>query len=102
MATAYIREYADIAVTYGGKQVQAGAEPAIADQTVSTSVSSAQSAAFNANTRLIAISTPAAQAVCVAFGANPTATTGGLRLPANNVFFFGVIPGQKVALIDVA
>lgn len=100
MATAYIREYADIAVTYG-KHVQAPAEPGLADQTVSTSGSSAQSAAFNTNTRMIAISTPAAQAVCAVFGANPTATTGGLRLPANNVFFFGVVPGQKVALIDV-
>jgi hypothetical protein len=24
-----------------------------------------------------------------------------LRLPANNIFFFGVKPGDKVALIDV-
>mgnify|MGYP000390877031 CR=1 FL=1 len=101
MATAYIREYADIAVTFS-KYVQAGAEPAITDQTVTTSASSAQSAAFNANTRLIAISTPAAQAVCAVFGDNPTAATSNLRLPANNMFFFGAKPGQKVALIDVA
>ena len=101
MATAYIREYADIAVTFS-KYVQAGAEPAITDQTVTTSASSAQSAAFNANTRLIAISTPAAQAVSVLFGDNPTATTSNIRLPANNMFFFGVKPGQKIAFIDVA
>lgn len=100
MATAYIREYADIAVTYG-KYLQAGAEPAIADQTVATSASSAQSAAFNANTQLIAISTPAAQAVACVFGANPTALTSSLRLPANSIVFFGVKPGHKVALIDV-
>lgn len=100
MATAYIREYADLAVTFG-KHAQCGAEPALADQTVTTSGTSAQSAAFNANTQLIAISTPAAQAVCCLFGADPTATTGKLRLPANGVFFFGVKPGQKVALIDV-
>lgn len=104
MATAYIREYADIAVTFS-KYVQAGAEPAIADQTVTTSGTSAASAAFNANTRLIAISTPAASAVSCAFsatpGATPTATTSNLRLPANNIVFFGVRPGDKVALIDV-
>lgn len=100
MATAFIREYADIAHTFS-KTVQAGAEPAIADQTVTTSGSSAQSAAFNANTRIIAISTPAAQAVCCLFGDNPTALVTSLRLPANNMFFFGVKPGQKVALIDV-
>lgn len=100
MATAYIREYADIAVTFG-KFVQAGAEPAIADQTVSTSGTSAQSAAFNTNTRFIAISTPAAQAVACLFGDNPTATVTNCRLPANSMIFFGVKPGQKVALIDV-
>ena len=100
MATAYIREYADIAVTFG-KQAQCGAEPAIADQTVTTSGTSAQSSAFNTNTRLIAISTPAAQAVCVLFGDNPTALVTSLRLPANQIVFFGVKPGQKVALIDV-
>lgn len=100
MATAYIREYADVAVTFG-KYAQCGAEPAIADQTVTTSGTSARSNAFNANTRLIAISTPAAQAVCVLFGDNPTALVTSLRLPANQIVFFGVKPGQKVALIDV-
>lgn len=100
MATAYLREYANIAHT-SSMAVQAGAEPALTDQTVTTSASSAQSNAFNANTTVLAISTPAAQAVCVAFGDNPTATTSNLRLPANSLFFFGVRAGQKVALIDV-
>jgi hypothetical protein len=100
MATAYIREYADIARTFA-RTVQAGAEPAITDQTITTSGTSAPSNAFNANTRVIAISTPAAQAVCCLFGAAPTALTTSLRLPANSVFYFGVNPGQKVALIDV-
>ena len=100
MATAYIREYADIAVT-SAKYAQAPAEPGLTEQTVTTSGTSAQSAAFNVNTRLIAISTPAAQAVCVQFGTNPTATTSKLRLPASSVFYFGVVPGHKVAFIDV-
>lgn len=100
MATAFIREYADIGVTYG-KYLQAGAEPGLADQTVTTSGTSAQSNAFNANTQLIAISTPAAQAVACVFGSNPTALVSSLRLPANSIVFFGVKPGHKVALIDV-
>lgn len=104
MATAYIREYADVAVTFG-KHAQCGAEPAIADQTITTSGTTAASNAFNANTKLIAISTPAAQAVCCAFSATPgastAATTSNLRLPANSIFFFGVKPGDKVNLIDV-
>lgn len=102
MATAYVTEFADLAVTFG-KNVQAPATPAIAEQTaITTSVDSAQSAAFNVDTRIIAISTPAAQAVGVAFGSNPTATANSMRLPANGVFFFGVKPGHKVALIDVS
>lgn len=104
MAVAYIREYADIAHT-AGKVVQAGAEPAIADQTVTTSGTSAASAAFNTNTRMIALSSPAAQAVCALFsatpGATPTALVTSLRIPANSLVFFGVRPGDKVALIDV-
>ena len=70
-------------------------------KTITTSGTSAQSNAFNANTRLIAISTPAAQAVCALFGDSPTALVTSLRLPANSIVFFGVKPGQKVALIDV-
>lgn len=104
MATAYLREYADIAHTFS-KAVQAGAEPAIADQTITTSAVSAASSAFNANTRLLCISTPAAQAVACLFsatpGATPTALVASLRLPANSLVFFGVKPGDKVALIDV-
>ncbi len=100
MATAYIREYADIAVTYG-KYLQAGAEPAEADQVITTGATHAESAAFGANTRLIAIATPAAQAECVAFGLAPVATTSNLRLPANSLIYFGVKPGYKVSFIDV-
>ena len=93
MATAYIAEYASIE--------GAPVEPRVTQQTVSTSGTSAQSAAFNARTTYILISTPAAQAVCCLFAASPTATTSHLRLPANGTYFFRVSPGQKVALIDV-
>lgn len=102
MAQAIVREYADVALS---TRAQAPSEPALADQTITTSGTSAASAAFGANTRLIAISTPAAQAVACLFsatrGATPTALTTSLRLPANSLVFFGVYPGDKVALIDV-
>lgn len=101
MSNVTIREYADIVATYGGKVVQAGAEPAIADQAVTTSATSAQSNAFNANTRLIAVST--VTPVAILFGASPTALiTTSQRIPANTIIFYGVVPGQKCALIDVA
>ncbi len=102
MATAYLREYANISRTTAA---QAPDEPALADQTITTSGTTAASAAFNASTHLLAISTPAAQAVGVQFSATPGAATaavaGSLRLPANSVFFFAVRPGDKVSLIDV-
>ena len=101
MANVTIREYADIAHTFS-KTVQAGAEPAIADQAVTTSGTSAQSTAFNTNTRVVAIATPATAVACL-FGTNPTALiTTSMRLAANGVYFFGVRPGDKVALIDVS
>jgi hypothetical protein len=101
VANVTIREYADIAVTYS-KYVQAGAEPAITDQQLVTSATSAQSAAFDTNTRIVAIATPAT-AVAVLFGLNPTALiTSSMRLAANGVYFFGVKPGHKVAAIDVS
>jgi hypothetical protein len=101
MANVAIREYANLAAVFGNL-VQAGAEPGIADQNVTTSAASAQSAAFNANTRIIAISTPVTAVACL-FGDSPTALiTTSLRIAANSIVFFGVKPGQKVALIDVA
>ena len=103
MGQAIIREYADISRTTRG---QAPDEPAQADQTITTSGVSAVSAAFGTNTRLIAISTPAAGAVACLFsatpGATPTALTTSLRLPASTIVYFGVRAGDKVALIDVA
>jgi len=100
MATAYLREYAAMGLAGALPSPQ---EPGITTQTaISTSATSAQSAAFDANTRFVAISSPASQAVGVAFGSNPTADANSLRLPANGLYFFGVKPGEKVALIDVA
>lgn len=93
MATAIIREYTESDIPI---------EPGLGDQAVTTSGVSAQSAAFGSTTSMIAIATPAGQAVACKFGSNPTAlTTTSLRLPANGLFFFRVSPGQKVALIDV-
>lgn len=65
---------------------------------VSISGSSAQSAAFGANTNIIrVVSTTNCH---IAFGANPTATTNDSYLPANVVEYFIVTPGQKIAFIQ--
>lgn len=97
MAVLFISEYDNVARDNVG-MVQAGQEPAIATQTVAIGGASAQSAAFNANTKFVRLHT---DAICsVAFGANPTATASTARMAANQTEFFGVRPGQKVAVIS--
>lgn len=60
---------------------------------------SQQSSAFNAATQIVVIDTD--QKIHVAFGANPTATTDYLAIPAGGVREFNVTaPGQKVAIIQ--
>lgn len=96
MAKLYISEYTRMP-TDTRVSVPTGAEPAIATQAVAISGTSAQSAAFNTNTRFIRVHT---DAICsVKFGASPTATTDDARLAANQTEFFGVVAGQKVAVI---
>lgn len=91
----YIREYADVAVlatTVG----QAGAEPAVADQKLTLSGSTASSA-FNVNTKMVRIHTD--EIISVKFGTAPTAAATDARMAANTTEFFGVQPNHKVAAI---
>ena len=105
-AQVIIREYANLGVAFGNL-VQAPAEPALVDQTIATIITtSVPSAAFSANTRMIGVSTPAAEGVTCSFsatpGATPVAAAGSFLLPANSLFFFGVRPGDKVAFFELA
>ena len=96
--TVYVREYADIGVTYG-KHIQSGAEPAIADQTVANAAGSVASNAFNAETRMVCVHTDAI--ISIAFGVTaPTAVTTNLRMAADTTMFFGVRPGTYLSVID--
>lgn len=98
MALLYITEYAN-AVMSDGVPVQAGQEPSIDQTPVAIGGGSLQSAAFNANTRFVRLHT---DAICsVVFGESPTAVTNTQkRMAANSTEFFGVVPGQKVAVIS--
>jgi hypothetical protein len=75
------------------------ASPTGSTQTITTSASSAAiSTAFGNNTRLVRI-------VCtedahIKFAASPTATTGDPFMPANQVEYFRVEAGEKVAAIQ--
>lgn len=66
-------------------------------QKVNSSGTSAQSAAFSANIDYVRV---CADAAChIEFGVNPTATTSKIYLPADDVEYFKVSPGEKVAVI---
>ncbi len=97
MAKLYITEYTDQVRDLNGQVVPVGDEPGIVTQSpVSIAGSAAVSAAFNAKTRFVRLHT---DAICsVAFGASPTATTNDKRMAADQTEYFGVQPGQKVAV----
>lgn len=97
MAYLFITEY-DRLGTDTRTDVEVGREPALATQRVAISGSSAQSAAFNANTKFVRIHTD--QICSILFGANPTATTSTTRLAADSTEYFGVTGGHKVAVIN--
>lgn len=91
MTTLYISEYASL-----GKG-DCAQEPSIATQTVAIGGTSTQSSTFNANTNYIRVH---AAAICsVSFGVNPTAAATHARLNAGQTEYFGVIPGQRLAVI---
>lgn len=104
MATLWIREYALVGAAgsnlgFGGAAMPIGQEPGT-DQTPVTFTTSAQSAAFGASTRLVTIIGSAAFHYVV--GANPTATTNHLKIPADTPWSIGVVAGQKLAVIAAA
>jgi hypothetical protein len=70
----------------------------VTDQSpITTSGSSAQSAAFNGDTKMIQISCDTQSAM--AYGSNPTATTSSMTIPAGSFIYYKVTAGKKVAFI---
>lgn len=96
MSTLYITEHADQLVLVG-RAVGVPREPPVAEQTVTISGTSAQSAAFNAKTKYIRI---ISDVVCSRLvGANPTATSSNTRMSADAYEFIAVNAGDKIAVI---
>jgi hypothetical protein len=106
MATLWIREYQAMPASdkwrenrlyeEGEEVAPVVMEPGV-DQAPVTYSANVQSAAFSASTRFVTITSDAAFHYVV--GPNPTATTGGLRVPAEASMSFGVRPGDKLAVI---
>ena len=90
--TVYLTEYATILVGPQGIQSQVALEPPLAEQTITSSGASAASAAVNAQTRIVRITTDSIICVVSSTAANttPTATTGKRRIAADTVEYFAV------------
>lgn len=96
MTTLYIAEFSSLLnnVISG---VDAALMPPLAEQTLTNTGSSAQSAAFNQATRIIRVHT---DSICsIKVGPNPTATTSNIRLAVNQTEYFSVSPGDKLAVV---
>ncbi len=96
-ATCKISEYQNLIKDGNGNEVPVAATPAVANQEV-TYTSSTASNAFNTSTRFIRI-------ICDAkahfvFGAAPSAAATDAYLASDTREYFGVINGDKVAFYD--
>ena len=98
MATLYITEFSVLQSKFLYSTAQMALQPALVDQVVAIGGSSTNSAAFNANTNFVRLHT---DAICsIQIGLAPTATTTNARLAANETEYYGVRPGDKVAVIS--
>lgn len=99
MPNLYITEFAQEGVDAQGRITPIAKMPSIAEQKVAFS-SSAQSAVLSDATTIVRLHS---DGVCsVAFGTNPTATTGNMRLGIGQTEYFAVQPnsGLKIAAIS--
>ena len=97
MATLYITELRNVGYDGTSSPVMAPTVPGVVEQAVAIGGVSAQSAAFDGQTRFVLVNTDTA--CCLAFGDNPTALTTRHRLAANETRFYSVTAGSKVAVI---
>lgn len=98
MAKLYISEFAMKGAAGSGAPVEIAQEPCLSDQSPLEFSSGAQlSSAFLPGTRFIRVHT---DATCsIAIGSAPTATVSNKRLFANTTEYFGVVPGDRLAVV---
>jgi hypothetical protein len=105
MASLYVSEYRQLAsvpsaTNYAPMSAQAPQEPPLAEYVVNIAGSSTASQLFGQYTALLRVNCDATCSIAIGF--NPTATTTNKRLATNQTEFFGVSPGQQIAVISNA
>lgn len=98
MASLYITEYAELARDEKGVPIAAGREPAVAEQKITITGSSASSSTFNKLTKFVLLHVDAV--THVVFAESPTADATNRRMPADSSQFSGVSRNLKVAGIS--
>lgn len=100
MSKVFITEYKRLGVDSLGNPTSSPEEPGTDQTPITSSGTSQQSAAFDAQTTVVEIHSDGI--ISIAFGTNPTATVNNRRIPADVTRFFAVKPnsGLKVAVID--
>ena len=98
MATLWIKEHTRKPQMAGGPDLWA--EPAAVEQAVTISGTSAQSAAFAAQTKFITITSDSA--FCYLVAANPTAATTNFRVAADQILTIAVEPAPGAAPYKIA
>jgi hypothetical protein len=98
MAKLYVTEFADVVRPPNSASPPFGAlNSLVIDQAPITFSASTQSAAFATGTKFVRVHT---DSICsIAYGSNPTATTSSFRMAAGQTEYFGVNPGDKLAVI---
>jgi len=96
----FVTEYASLASDTFDFRIAAAMEPALANQAITISGTSGQSAAFNERTSFVMLH--AQEATCVAWGTNPTAVTTAQRMGAGETRFVGVPMGQSYKVAGIA
>lgn len=99
MTYLYISEFALAGHDANGKVAQVAHQPAVADQRISISGTSAQSAALNSSTALVRVQADVACAIT--FGTDPTATSSSTPLAADAAEYFTVPIGGSLKIAAI-
>lgn len=105
MATLYVTEFSGLSMGWNGGTIptdgliQIAAAPALANQIVSMgSGASTPSGAFTGTTHIIRV---ISDTTCwIDIGTTPAATNAKMLIVANSPEYFGVRPGDKIAVIS--
>ncbi len=97
-ANAYISEFAALGRTSSGvATAQIATLPSNADQKLDYSGGAQTSAAFNSKTYFIRVHCDSG---CSVSGTGSAATTSNMRIPADGVEYFAVLPGSTISVIS--